>query len=49
MGGGVCQPWRTVDSVMKYGLGMRYACLGPLETVDFGGIDVFTMWQLSLR
>ena len=30
-----------VDSVMKYGLGMRYACLGPFETVDFGGIDVF--------
>jgi len=26
---------------MKYGLGLRYACLGPFETVDLGGIDVF--------
>lgn len=30
-----------VDGAMKYGLGLRYACLGPFETVDFGGIDVF--------
>ncbi len=30
-----------VDAVMKYGLGFRWACLGPLETVDFGGLDVF--------
>jgi len=30
-----------VDNVMKYGLGMRYSCIGPFETVDFGGIDVF--------
>ena len=30
-----------VDGVMKYGLGMRYACLGPFETVDFGGLDIF--------
>lgn len=30
-----------VDNVMKYGLGMRYACIGPFETVDFGGIDTF--------
>jgi 3-hydroxyacyl-CoA dehydrogenase len=29
------------DAVMKYGLGFRWACLGPLETVDFGGIDTF--------
>lgn len=29
------------DAVMKYGLGFRWACLGPLETVDFGGLDVF--------
>lgn len=29
------------DAVMKYGLGFRWACLGPLETVDFGGIDIF--------
>lgn len=26
---------------MKYGLGFRYACLGPLEVVDLGGIDTF--------
>lgn len=30
-----------VDNVMKYGLGMRYACIGPFETMDFGGIDIF--------
>ena len=30
-----------VDNVMKYGLGMRYACIGPFETMDFGGIDTF--------
>lgn len=30
-----------VDKVMKYGLGMRYACIGPFETMDFGGIDIF--------
>lgn len=31
----------AADAVMKYGLGFRWACLGPLETLDFGGIDVF--------
>ncbi|GHS97968.1 butyryl-CoA dehydrogenase [Synergistales bacterium] len=30
-----------VDDVMKYGLGMRYACIGPFETVDLGGLDTF--------
>lgn len=30
-----------VDDIMKYGLGMRYACLGPLEVADFGGLDTF--------
>lgn len=30
-----------IDAVMKYGLGFRYACLGPLEVVDLGGIDTF--------
>ena len=30
-----------IDAVMKYGLGFRWACLGPLETADFGGLDVF--------
>ena len=30
-----------IDSVMKYGLGFRYACLGPLEVADFGGLDTF--------
>lgn len=30
-----------VDNVMKYGLGMRYSCIGPFETVDFGGIHIF--------
>lgn len=31
----------AADAVMKYGLGFRWACLGPLETIDFGGLDVF--------
>lgn len=30
-----------VDNVMKYGLGMRYAAIGPFETVDLGGLDTF--------
>ena len=30
-----------IDSVMKYGLGFRYACLGPLEVADLGGLDTF--------
>lgn len=30
-----------VDNVVKYGLGMRYAVVGPFETMDFGGIDIF--------
>lgn len=32
---------RDIDAVMKYGLGFRWAALGPLETVDFGGLDTF--------
>ena len=30
-----------IDSVLKYGLGVRWACMGPLETMDFGGLDIF--------
>lgn len=30
-----------VDGAVKYGLGLRYACLGPFETADLGGLDVF--------
>jgi 3-hydroxybutyryl-CoA dehydrogenase len=30
-----------VDKVMKYGLGMRYAAIGPFETMDFGNIETF--------
>lgn len=30
-----------VDKVFKYGLGMRYACLGPFEIADLGGLDTF--------
>lgn len=37
---GVISP-KGADDVMKYGLGFRWACLGPLETIDFGGIDTF--------
>ncbi len=37
---GVVSP-EGIDDVMKYGLGFRYACLGPLEVSDFGGLDSF--------
>lgn len=30
-----------IDAVFKYGLGMRYACLGPFEIADLGGLDTF--------
>ena len=30
-----------VDNVVKYGLGMRYACLGPFAVADLGGLDTF--------
>lgn len=30
-----------IDDVMKYSLGFRWASLGPLETMDFGGLDIF--------
>ena len=30
-----------IDRVFKYGLGMRYACLGPFEIADLGGLDTF--------
>jgi len=30
-----------VDNTFKYGLGMRYAAIGPFETADFGGLDTF--------
>lgn len=32
----------AIDDVMKYGPGFRYPILGPLETADLGGLDVFT-------
>jgi len=30
-----------VDDVVKYGLGMRYACIGPFRVADIGGLDTF--------
>lgn len=30
-----------IDKVFKYGLGLRYACLGPFEIADLGGLDTF--------
>lgn len=30
-----------IDRVFKYGLGLRYACLGPFEIADLGGLDTF--------
>lgn len=31
----------AIDDVMKYGLGLRYACLGPFQVTDLGGLDIF--------
>ena len=30
-----------IDAAMKYGPGFRYAVLGPFETADLGGVDIF--------
>ena len=30
-----------VDAAVKYGLGLRYACVGTFETMDLGGVDIF--------
>ena len=35
---GIATP-EAVDDVMKYALGFRYACFGPFETCDLGGLD----------
>ena len=29
-----------VDKAMKYGLGLRWAYIGPFQTQDFGGLDI---------
>ena len=28
-----------MDNVVKYGIGIRWACQGPLESIDFGGLQ----------
>jgi len=33
--------YEDIDRCMKYGLGFRYACLGPFEVCDHGGLDTF--------
>jgi len=37
---GIATP-EDIDTAMKYGLGFRYAVLGPFESADLGGIDTF--------
>ena len=37
---GIATP-EDIDNVFKYGLGLRYACLGPFEIADLGGLDTF--------
>ncbi|MDD3221865.1 MAG: 3-hydroxyacyl-CoA dehydrogenase NAD-binding domain-containing protein [Lachnospiraceae bacterium] len=37
---GVATP-EDIDTVLKYGNGLRYTCSGPFKIVDFGGMDVF--------
>ena len=41
--------FEDVDRAMKYGLGFRYACLGPFEVCDFGGLDTFYHIQSYLN
>lgn len=31
----------TVDDVMKYSLGRRWNLVGPIASIDLGGLDVF--------
>ncbi len=33
--------YEDVDTVLKAGMGIRYAALGPFGVADFGGLDVF--------
>jgi 3-hydroxyacyl-CoA dehydrogenase len=28
-----------MDNVVKYGIGIRWACQGPIESIDFGGLQ----------
>ena len=35
-------PFDAVDTVLKAGMGLRYAALGPFGVADFGGLDVFS-------
>lgn len=30
-----------VDRTVRFGVGLRYPCLGPFATADLGGLDVF--------
>lgn len=30
-----------IDDVVRFGLGMRYACIGPFRVADIGGLDTF--------
>lgn len=32
---------RAIDTVMKDGIGFRWAFVGPIETADFGGLDTW--------
>ena len=38
---GIASP-ADIDAVMKHGLGLRWALLGPLEIADLGGLDIFS-------
>mgnify|MGYP001722625369 FL=1 len=31
-----------IDDAVKYGVGFRYACIGPFETADLGGLNTFS-------
>lgn len=33
--------YEDIDRAIKYGVGLRYAYIGPFETMDFNGVDIF--------
>lgn len=33
--------YEDIDIAVKNSIGMRYACIGPFETIDFNGVDIF--------
>lgn len=37
---GIASP-ETIDDIVKYSLGLRWSILGPIMSIDLGGLDIF--------